>query len=212
MKKSFPFEFESWIAGTAFLSRREKGCYIDLLCVQADKGHLTMEMIKEVLNGDFDCWDKLKSKFTEESGLYYNKKLESCKKKKSKKTEAELIIDKEKNDQRIKVKRSEFYELCKPFLAKYPKEMLRAFYNYWTELNKTGTKMRYELQQTFEIGKRLATWAGKDKSFTGNLSLDNVSYKELLFRFNKGESDVFDKYEAINPGDKRSLWKIKVKT
>ncbi len=50
MKKSFPFEFESWIAGTAFLNRREKGCYIDLLCVQADKGHLTIEMIKEVIS------------------------------------------------------------------------------------------------------------------------------------------------------------------
>lgn len=36
MKKSFPFEFESWIAGTAFLNRREKGAYMDLLCIQVD--------------------------------------------------------------------------------------------------------------------------------------------------------------------------------
>ena len=79
MKKSFPFEFESWIAGTAFLNRREKGAYIDLLCCQADKGHLTMQNIKDILNGDFDCWEKIKSKFTEENGEYYNKKLETVK-------------------------------------------------------------------------------------------------------------------------------------
>ena len=89
--------------------------------------------------------------------------------------------------------------------------MLRAFYNYWTELNKSATKMRYELQQTFEIGKRLATWAGKDKTITA-LSFDNISYKELLFRFNKGEIDIWEKYEPVNPGDKRSLWKIKSNT
>ena len=50
MKKSFPFEYESYIAGTAFLSRREKGAYMDLLCLQADKGHLTLQNIKDILN------------------------------------------------------------------------------------------------------------------------------------------------------------------
>lgn len=50
MKKSFRFEYESWIAGTAFLNRREKGAYIDLLCVQADKGHLTLQNIKAYWN------------------------------------------------------------------------------------------------------------------------------------------------------------------
>lgn len=48
MKKSFPFEFESWLAGTAFLSRREKGAYIDLLCVQTNKGHLTLQTLMKI--------------------------------------------------------------------------------------------------------------------------------------------------------------------
>jgi hypothetical protein len=208
MKKSFPFFYENYIAGTAFFTRREKGAYIDLLCCQADKGHLTIQNIKDILNGDFDCWEKLKTKFTEENGLYYNKKLESVKCHKKE----EVIIDRAKLEQQIKEKKLKFYEDCKPYLEKYPKEMLRAFYNYWTELNKSGAKMRYELQPVFEIGKRLATWAGKDKTITPSLFQDNISYKELLYRYNKGETDIWEKYESANPGDKRSLWKIKTKS
>lgn len=211
MKKSFPFEYEAYIAGTAFFNRREKGAYVDLLCMQADKGHLTLQMIKDILNGDFDCWEKIKSKFTEENGQFYNKKLETVKQGKQKKTEIDLVECREKIEQQIKERKLKFYEDCKPFLAKYPKEMLREFYNYWIELNKSGTKMRYELQQTFEISKRLATWAGRSKVANKTLSFDNISYKELLYRFNKGEVDIWEKYEAVNPGDKRSLWKIKSK-
>jgi hypothetical protein len=212
MKKSFPFEYEAWIAGTAFLNRREKGAYMDLLCVQAGKGHLTLQEIKDILNGDIDCWDKLKSKFTEENGLYYNRKLESVKQGKQKKTIEEIAVDRAKMDEILKEKRQKFYEDCKPYLAKYPKEMLRAFYNYWTEMNKSQTRLKFELQQTFEIGKRLATWANRDTVTNKNLSRDNISYKELLFRFNKGEIDIWEKYEAITPGDKHSLWKFKNQT
>jgi hypothetical protein len=212
MKKSFPFEYENYLAGTAFLNRREKGCYVDLLCVQAGKGHLTMEMIKDILNGDFDCWEKIKSKFIEENGLYYNKKLESVKTKKQKKTEEEIAIDKAKVEQIINEKKLKFYNDCKPFLAKYPKEMLRKFYNYWTEMNKAGSRLRFELQQTFEIGKRLATWANKDKEFIkASTEPENISYKELVDRFNKGETSIWEKYEPVNPGDKRTMWKRKNK-
>ena len=98
MKKSFEFEYEKWIAGTAFLSRKEKGAYMDLLCMQAEKGHMTLQEIKDILNGDFDCWDKLKSKFTEENGLYYNRKLESVKRDGIKKTCEEIAIDRAKID------------------------------------------------------------------------------------------------------------------
>jgi len=205
MKKSFEFEYEKWIAGTAFLSRKEKGAYMDLLCMQAEKGHMSLEEIKNILNGDFDdCWPKLKSKFTEENGLYYNRKLESVKKTKKK---PEVIIDRTKIEQRIKENKLKFYEDCKPYLEKYPKEMLRAFYNYWTELNKSNTKMKYELQQTFEIGKRLATWAGRDNSII-KASPENITYKELVRRFNAGETDIWERYEHIKDNGK-DMYKLK---
>lgn len=72
---AFLFYYQDWLVGTYFLNRREKGAYMDLLCYQADKDKLTMEAIKEILDGDFDIWDKIKDKFIEENGLFYNKRL-----------------------------------------------------------------------------------------------------------------------------------------
>lgn len=51
-----------------------------------------------------------------------------------------------------------FYESIRPFAAKYPVEMLRAFFDYWSEPQRSGTKMRFELQPTWELSRRLATW------------------------------------------------------
>lgn len=55
-----------------------------------------------------------------------------------------------------------------PFVGKYGKDMIRAFFDYWSEMNKSCTKMRFEQQPTWEIAKRLATWASKDKQFNQN--------------------------------------------
>ena len=45
----------------------------------------------------------------------------------------------------------------------YDPKMIRAFFNYWTERNKSGTKMRFELEKTWETAKRLQTWASREK-------------------------------------------------
>lgn len=203
MKKSFEFEYEKWIAGTAFLSRKEKGAYMDLLCMQAEKGHMTLQSIKDILNGDFDCWDKLKSKFTEENGLYYNKKLETVKQGKHKKTEDEITIDRAKLDQQLNERKLKFYNECKPYLGKYPKEMLRRFYNYWTEMNKPATRLKFELQQTFEIGKRLATWANKDKEF---LNERPKTYAEML-KLCQNDPGIWNQYKAVKKeGEKQAIF------
>jgi hypothetical protein len=206
MKKSFPFEYENYLAGTAFLNRREKGAYMDLLCIQAKKDRLSLQEIKDILNGDFDCWEKIKSKFTEENGMFYNKKLESVKKGKHKKTEEEIEIDRVKLEKQINERKLRFYEDCKPYLSKYPKVMLRAFYNYWTEMNKSGTKLRFELQQTFEISKRLATWAGKDKEFINN---QPKTYEEML-KMTEKDPQIWNKYQAIKKdGERKAVFILK---
>lgn len=69
-------------------------------------------------------------------------------------------------------RKEEFYRSLIPFLNQYPKEMIRDFYDYWSEMNKTQTKMRFEQQPTWEVSKRLATWAKREK-FDGNRSNQN---------------------------------------
>ena len=49
-----------------------------------------------------------------------------------------------------------------PYEQKYGKEMCENFFNYWSEYNRSKTKMRCELQKTWQLSGRLATWAKND--------------------------------------------------
>ena len=48
---------------------------------------------------------------------------------------------------------------------KHQVNMLKEFYNYWTEPNQSKTKMRFELQKTWSLDRRLETWAKRENSF-----------------------------------------------
>lgn len=63
-----------------------------------------------------------------------------------------------------------------PFVGTYTKEMVRSFFDYWREPNPSKTKMRFELERTFDISLRLATWAKRENNFNkpgGNNSTKN---------------------------------------
>jgi DNA-binding PadR family transcriptional regulator len=53
------------------------------------------------------------------------------------------------------------------FKELYSLEMLEAFVDYWTEPNKSKTKLRYELQKTFDVSRRLKTWSKNESKFGG---------------------------------------------
>lgn len=55
-------------------------------------------------------------------------------------------------------RREKFKERLRPYLPMYGKEILNAFYTYWTEFNKSKTKMRFELERTWELKLRLSRW------------------------------------------------------
>lgn len=77
--------------------------------------------------------------------------------------ESRVKESKELLDARAKV----FFDQVAEFVGKYPKQMLRAFYDYWTEVNKSGTKMKFEMEKTWQLSKRIKRWADNDKSFSG---------------------------------------------
>ena len=68
-----------------------------------------------------------------------------------------------KSKKSLKEREHEFGASLIPYVEKYSKETIRAFFNYWTEKNKSGTKMRFELEKTWETSKRLQTWASREK-------------------------------------------------
>src|SRR5690606_31099339 len=55
-----------------------------------------------------------------------------------------------------------FGKSLEPYVSKYGQNMIRAFYEYWTEPNKSQTKFRQELQGTWDTARRLRTWSGRE--------------------------------------------------
>jgi len=51
----------------------------------------------------------------------------------------------------------------------------RSFFGYWTERNSDG-KMAFEKQKTFDIARRLATWANNQKDFSSKPSSGRATY------------------------------------
>lgn len=76
-------------------------------------------------------------------------------------TQSEATLS--KGEISLKEREHKFGASLVPYVEKYSKETIRAFFNYWTEKNKSGTKMRFELEKTWETSKRLQTWASREK-------------------------------------------------
>jgi len=97
------------------------------------------------------------------------------------------------------------------FIKIYPEAMLEKFFNYWSEMNKSGSQMRWEMEKTWELKRRLQTWCDRDKGF---VKADNIiTYEELVRRYNAGEADVWQKYEKFTiPGKTKPMWRMKNET
>ena len=57
-----------------------------------------------------------------------------------------------------------FKVLVYKFNNKYPKELLDEFFDYWSEPNRSQTKMRFERENTWDLSRRIKRWADKDLS------------------------------------------------
>jgi len=64
----------------------------------------------------------------------------------------------------LTTRRAEFLMSVDNYINEYPKDMLQQFVDYWTEPNKSKTKMKFELQRTWDTKRRLATWQRNSKT------------------------------------------------
>lgn len=60
-------------------------------------------------------------------------------------------------------RKEDFRKSLIPYVETYGREMIRAFFDYWTEKNRADTRMRFELEKTWETARRLATWSNREK-------------------------------------------------
>ena len=56
----------------------------------------------------------------------------------------------------------EFAQSLVPHVPTYGKEMIRKFYDYWREPNRSKTKMRWERENTWDLNLRLQRWAANN--------------------------------------------------
>lgn len=90
---------------------------------------------------------------------------------------------KEDNANKLAARSTEFQKTLIPYLGTYTKEMLRSFADYWTEPNQSKTKMLYEMQKTWDVGRRLKTWASRESTFKNKQSDTTATpyYKPIKF-------------------------------
>ena len=69
-------------------------------------------------------------------------------------------------------RRVEFYNSLVPYVQMYGKAMVRNFFDYWSEPNKSGTQMRYELERTWSLNLRLGMWNRKEKNYVRKSATD----------------------------------------
>lgn len=64
-------------------------------------------------------------------------------------------------DEKIKA----FYDELIPYVSVYGKEMVRDFFEYWTEKNESGTQFRKQREKTWNTSRRLRMWAKQENKF-----------------------------------------------
>lgn len=75
---------------------------------------------------------------------------------------------KEKVKEDIDSRKLKFAHTLKEFNSTYSREMLKEFYEYWTETNENGKKFRREMQKTWSLKLRLKKWNDNNAKFKSN--------------------------------------------
>lgn len=95
---------------------------------------------------------------------------EEEKEKNQKNKEEELPKEKEKLSKESTKKEKGVQERMEEFREdvfsyhEYDTMMLQQFFTYWSELNRSGTKMKCEREPTWELSKRLSYWYNRQKT------------------------------------------------
>ena len=64
----------------------------------------------------------------------------------------------------INIRQQKFEELVFQ-VTDVSKDLLKEFCDYWTESNKSNTKMRFEMERTFDLNKRLKRWVSNNQKW-----------------------------------------------
>lgn len=197
------FYYSDFLVGTEFMTDEEVGKYIRLLCHQADKGRLTKKQVQSVCKANAIPESILEKLTIDESGLYYQKRMEEEKIKRSKfvesrrnsakgiksvsKAYARRMEDINKNTNEIVISNNGFpkkEEVLFYFTESgYSKEMGESFFSYYDA-------QEWRTTSGVSIAKR---WQSKVIGWINNQKQYEV--KDAVNKGNKPRGSIdFDKY------------------
>lgn len=133
-------------------------------------GNIFIKFLSEQLN-EFEDTSKQNSKNAKEGWEKRRKLKDECERNASASNpqcENDAIReDKIKEDKinSLEARSQIFKDSLLDFKNKYQVNMLKEFYNYWTEPNQSKSKMRFELEKTWSVERRLETWAKRENLF-----------------------------------------------
>jgi hypothetical protein len=142
---------------------------------------IAFEPIKQQLKRDLNKWDDIRKKRSEAGKSSANKRKEKKAKATSVKSVKQTLTNSTVNDNvnvnvsvtSIEKRKADFKELIKDVEAErrsdgqtpYSKQLLKDFFEYWSEYGVNDKKMRYEKQDSFSVKRRLSTWKRNETKF-----------------------------------------------
>jgi predicted transcriptional regulator len=162
---SLPNEWELSINGIVACSKEGRAAISSTIKELIESGYIERETIRD--KGKFVGYDYFVFEQPKAENPITDKPI----------TDNRIQISKEVIKERINkntLSKSEKFK-AEVFSYEYPKDMLNDFYSYWSEpRSKTNKRMRWEYQPTFEIGRRLKTWAKREKSFKPKNTMSKI--------------------------------------
>lgn len=87
----------------------------------------------------------------------------------------------------IELKKLEFKKMLSAYKHQYDIEVLHEFYDYWTEPNKSRTKIKWEMEKTWDLNLRLKTWIRRKGERRQSVSSSN-----------NGKTTIFEEIARLN--------------
>ena len=106
-------------------------------------------------------------------------KIEKTKEEKPKKTKEEVIAA-------TNERKDKFYKELIPYVETYGKSMIRAFFDYWSEVNKSGSRMRFEQERTWNLNLRLQRWGRQQTGYQKKQSPSTALHGSENKDYNEG--------------------------
>ena len=140
---------------------------------------IAFEPIKQTLKRDLQKYEDIRVKNQENARKRWNATASERMQVDAKNAviDKDIVKVKDKVIESIEERKIKFYDAITEYVDEYPKQMLRDFFNYWSEHGENDKKLRFEKEKTFGIKQRLSTWYSRNpKQYQTNETDHLVEY------------------------------------